>query len=29
MGARAPEDLDRLFAIALNSGDLEALMSLY
>ena len=29
MGARAPEDLDRLFAVALNSGDLEALMSLY
>lgn len=29
MGARAPEDLDRLFAVALNSGDLEALMGLY
>ena len=29
MGARTPEDLDRLFAIALNSGDLEALLRLY
>jgi len=29
MAARAPEDLDRLFAIALNAGDVEALMSLY
>jgi uncharacterized protein (TIGR02246 family) len=29
MGARTPEDLDRLFALALNSGDLEALLRLY
>ena len=29
MSARTPEDLDRLFALALNSGDLEALMRLY
>jgi uncharacterized protein (TIGR02246 family) len=29
MAARAPEDLDRLFAAALNSGDIEALMRLY
>ena len=29
MTARTPEDLDRLFADALNSGDLEALMRLY
>jgi len=29
MGARTPEDLDRLFATALNAGDLEALMRLY
>jgi uncharacterized protein (TIGR02246 family) len=29
MGARTPEDLDRLFAQALNSGDIEALMRLY
>ena len=29
MGARTPEDLDRLFALALNSGDLEALVRLY
>ena len=29
MGARTPEDLDRLFAQALNSGDLEALLRLY
>ena len=29
MGARTPEDLDRLFALALNSGDLEGLVRLY
>jgi hypothetical protein len=29
MGARTPEDLDRLFALALNSGDMEALVRLY
>jgi ketosteroid isomerase-like protein len=29
MGARTPEDLDRLFAAALNAGDLEALIRLY
>jgi uncharacterized protein (TIGR02246 family) len=29
MGARTPEDLDRLFARALNAGDLEALIGLY
>jgi uncharacterized protein (TIGR02246 family) len=29
MAARTPEDLDRLFALALNSGDLEALVRLY
>ena len=29
MGARTPEDLDRLFAAALNAGDLEALVRLY
>ncbi|HET7032680.1 MAG TPA: nuclear transport factor 2 family protein [Casimicrobiaceae bacterium] len=29
MGARTPEDLDRLFARALNSGDLEAMIGLY
>ena len=28
MGARTAEDLDRLFATALNAGDLEALMRL-
>ena len=29
MGARTPEDLDRLFAQALNSGDVEGLIRLY
>jgi uncharacterized protein (TIGR02246 family) len=29
MSARNPEDLDRLFATALNAGDLEALVALY
>jgi len=29
MPARTPEDLDRLFAIALNAGDIEGLMRLY
>ena len=29
MPARNPEDLDRLFAEALNAGDLEALTKLY
>ena len=29
MGARTPEDLDRLFASALNAGDLDALVGLY
>src|SRR5207244_10126873 len=29
MSARTPEDLDRLFALALNSGNLEALVRLY
>jgi uncharacterized protein (TIGR02246 family) len=29
MAARNPEDLDRLFAGALNSGDIEGLMALY
>ena len=29
MGARTPEDLDRLFASALNAGDLEAMIGLY
>ena len=29
MAARTPEDLDRLFGLALNSGDLEALVRLY
>jgi uncharacterized protein (TIGR02246 family) len=29
MAARAPEDLDRLFAGAMNAGDLEALVALY
>ena len=29
MSARNPEDLDRLFASALNAGDLEALVGLY
>jgi ketosteroid isomerase-like protein len=29
MAARTPEDLDRLFAIALNSGDIDGLMRLY
>jgi uncharacterized protein (TIGR02246 family) len=29
MHAHRPEDLDRLFAAALNSGDLDALMALY
>lgn len=29
MQARTPEDLHRLFAAALNAGDLDALMSLY
>ncbi len=29
MGARTPEDLDHLFARALNSGDIEAMIGLY
>ena len=29
MPARTPEDLDRLFAEALNAGDLDALVALY
>ena len=29
MRARNPEDLHRLFATALNAGDLDGLMSLY
>jgi uncharacterized protein (TIGR02246 family) len=29
MTARTPEDLDRLFAQALNAGDIEALVALY
>ena len=29
MAARTPEDLDRLFAIALNAGDIEGLVRLY
>ena len=29
MGARTPEDLDRLFANALNAGDMEAMIALY
>ena len=29
MGARTPEDVDRLFAQALNAGDIEALVGLY
>jgi ketosteroid isomerase-like protein len=29
MGARTPEDLDRLFARALNSADLDAMVGLY
>lgn len=29
MAARTPEDLDRLFAVALNSGDIDGLISLY
>ena len=29
MTARTPEDLDRLFAVALNSGDMEGLQRLY
>jgi uncharacterized protein (TIGR02246 family) len=29
MSARNPEDLDRLFAQALNAGDLDALTALY
>ena len=29
MAARAPEDLDRLFAGAMNAGDLDALVELY
>ena len=29
MAARAPEDLDRLFAGAMNAGDLDALVDLY
>jgi uncharacterized protein (TIGR02246 family) len=29
MPVRHPEELDRLFAAALNAGDLEALMKLY
>ncbi|HEV8500818.1 MAG TPA: SgcJ/EcaC family oxidoreductase [Casimicrobiaceae bacterium] len=29
MPARTPEDLDRLFAQALNAGDLDALVALY
>lgn len=29
MAARTPEDLDRLFAVALNAGDIDGLMRLY
>ena len=29
MGTRNPEDLDRLFAGALNTGNVDALMDLY
>ena len=29
MAANTPEDLDRLFAVALNAGDIEGLMRLY
>ena len=29
MGARTPEDVDRQFAAALNSGNVEALVGLY
>jgi uncharacterized protein (TIGR02246 family) len=29
MGARTPEDCDRLFAEHVNAGDLEALLALY
>ena len=29
MPAMTPADLDRLFAVALNSGDVEALLALY
>lgn len=29
MPARNPEDIDRLFAAALNGGDLDALVALY
>ncbi|MDQ6619542.1 MAG: DUF4440 domain-containing protein [Pseudomonadota bacterium] len=29
MGARTPEEVDRLFATALNGGDLEGLVALY
>ena len=29
MAARRPEELDRLFAQALNAGDLDALLALY
>ena len=29
MPARKPEELDRLFAAALNRGDVDALVSLY
>jgi uncharacterized protein (TIGR02246 family) len=29
MAAHTPEDLDRLFAVALNAGDIDGLMRLY
>jgi uncharacterized protein (TIGR02246 family) len=29
MGARTPDEVDRLFAAALNGGDLEGLVALY
>jgi len=29
MAARTPEDVDRLFAAALNAGDIDALVALY
>jgi ketosteroid isomerase-like protein len=29
MPARSPEELDRLFATAMNAGNLEAIMALY
>ena len=29
MAARTPEDLDRLFAGAMNAGNLDALVALY